>query len=138
MELTQIEGFRKVVASKVVNVNNSMQIVDNARKCLFLEAKETNWDANVWYMEHFQLQRERMNPSNLSIRLSFLEVKHKVPALSFFRIGDTDGMGGKKINILVRALPDTDKNMVDVFRKGKICLTFLTHVKNILPHAIDG
>ena len=37
MELTQIEGFRKVVASKVVNVNNSMQIVDNARKYLFLQ-----------------------------------------------------------------------------------------------------
>lgn len=77
MELAQIEGFRKVVAGKVVNVNNSMQIVDNARKCLFLGAKETNWDANVWYMERFQLQRERMNPSNPIIRLSFLEVQHK-------------------------------------------------------------
>lgn len=75
LELHQIEGFREVVAGKVVNVSNSMQIIDNARKRLFLDAEETNWNANVWYMERFNLQRERMNPSNPVIRLSFLEVQ---------------------------------------------------------------
>lgn len=74
LELFQIEGFRKIVAGKVVNVGNSMQIIDNSRKRLFIDDEKTNWDANVWYIERFNLQRERMNPSNPVVRISFLEV----------------------------------------------------------------
>lgn len=74
LEQSEINGFREIVADKVVNVDNSMQIIDNARKFLFLNAEKTNWKANVWYMERFHLQRERMNPSNPIIRISFLEV----------------------------------------------------------------
>lgn len=74
LEIVQIEAFREIVAGKVVNVGNSMQIVDNIRKRLFLDAKEINWNANVWYMERFHLPEERLNPSNTIIRLNFLEI----------------------------------------------------------------
>ena len=36
LELEQIQRFEKIVEQKVVNVKNSMQIIDNSRKILFL------------------------------------------------------------------------------------------------------
>lgn len=38
LELEQIQRFEKIVEQKVVNVKNSMQIIDNSRKILFLTA----------------------------------------------------------------------------------------------------
>lgn len=38
LELSQIDQFEKIVEKKVVNVKNSMQIIDNSRKILFLTA----------------------------------------------------------------------------------------------------
>lgn len=35
LELSQIDQFEKIVEKKVVNVKNSMQIIDNSRKILF-------------------------------------------------------------------------------------------------------
>lgn len=77
LEQCQIDGFERIVEQKVVNVGNSMQIVDNSRKMLFLTAPEIHWHANVWYMERFHLQEDRINPSNPVQRLSFLEVTNK-------------------------------------------------------------
>lgn len=77
LELGQIQAFEQVVASKVVNVRNAMQIVDNSRKFLFLSAKEIHWHANVWYMERFHFQPDRLNPSNPVQRITFLEVKNR-------------------------------------------------------------
>lgn len=74
IELSQIQRFEQVVAQKVVNVKNSMQIVDNSRKILFLQGKEIHWHANVWYMERFHFAPDRLNPSNPVQRISFLEV----------------------------------------------------------------
>lgn len=75
--LYQVEAFRNIVAKKVVNVDTAMQIVDNIRKRLFLDAKETNWRANVWYTERFHLPEERMNPSNPILRLRFYGITNK-------------------------------------------------------------
>ena len=77
LELEQIQRFEKIVEQKVVNVKNSMQIIDNSRKILFLEAPEIHWHANVWYMERFHLAEDRLNPSNPVQRLSFIEVTNK-------------------------------------------------------------
>jgi|GEM_PF-71600 len=74
LERWQIEEFREIIAGKVANVKNSIQIIDNVRRILFMEAEETNWEANVWYLERFHLSRERMNPSNPVIRLSFMDI----------------------------------------------------------------
>lgn len=77
LELYQIEAFRNIVSQKVVNVDTAMQIVDNIRKRLFLDAEETNWSANVWYTERFHLAEERMNPSNPILRLRFYGITNK-------------------------------------------------------------
>lgn len=77
MEISQIDAFEKIVEQKVVNVRNSMQIVDNSRKFLFLQGNEIHWHANVWYMERFRFSADRLNPSNPVHRLSFLEVTNK-------------------------------------------------------------
>lgn len=77
LELEQIQRFEKIVEQKVVNVKNSMQIIDNSRKILFLTAPEIHWHANVWYMERFHLLEDRLNPSNPVQRLSFIEVTNK-------------------------------------------------------------
>lgn len=77
LELEQIKKLETIVASKVVNVKNSMQIVDNSRKILFMSGKEIHWYANVWYMERFNFAPERMNPSNPVHRLSFYEVTNE-------------------------------------------------------------
>ena len=77
MELGQIQQFEEIVEQKVVNVKNSMQIIDNSRKILFLTAPEIHWYANVWYMERFHLAEDRLNPSSPVQRLSFIEVTNK-------------------------------------------------------------
>lgn len=74
MEIYQIQQFEQIVKKKVANVKNSMQIVDNSRKILFLQGKEIHWHANVWYMERFHFSPDRLNPSNPVKRISFLEV----------------------------------------------------------------
>ena len=58
-------------------MKNSMQIIDNSRKILFLTAPEINWHANVWYMEQFHLSEDRLNPSSPVQRLSFIEVTNQ-------------------------------------------------------------
>ena len=77
LELSQIDQFEKIVEQKVVNVKNSMQIIDNSRKILFLTAPEIHWHANVWYMERFHLSEDRLNPSSPVQRLSFIEVTNQ-------------------------------------------------------------
>ena len=77
LELEQIKKLETIVARKVVNVKNSMQIVDNSRKILFMSGKEIHWYANVWYMERFNFAPERVNPSNPVQRLSFYEVTNE-------------------------------------------------------------
>ncbi len=77
LELGQIEKFRNIISTKVVNVETAMQIVDNIRKRLFLDAKEINWRANVWYTGRFHLAEERMNPSNPVLRLRFYGIINK-------------------------------------------------------------
>lgn len=52
-----------------------MQIVDNIRKYLFLSAKEINWNANVWYLERFQLDSTRVNPARPIQKFLFDDVK---------------------------------------------------------------
>ena len=82
--MSQIDQFEKIVEKKVVNVKNSMQIIDNSRKILFLTAPEIHWHANVWYMERFHLSEDRLNPSSPVQRLSFIEVTNQKNR-SFYR-----------------------------------------------------
>ncbi len=78
LEETDINLFRdKLKALEVDKDDIYIQIVDNIMKFLFLRAKKTNWEANVWYMERFNLQSDRMNPSNPVVRIRFMQVHDK-------------------------------------------------------------
>ena len=76
MEQEEVEKLEEIVKQKVVNYKNSMQIVDNSRKILFMSGKQIHWHANVWYMEKFHLAPERVNPCNPVNRLSFYQVEN--------------------------------------------------------------
>lgn len=78
LEEMEINLFReKLKALEVDKDDIYIQIVDNIRKFLFLRAKKTNWEANVWYMERFNLQSDRMNPASPVVRIPFMQVHDK-------------------------------------------------------------
>lgn len=74
----QIEKFRRSIDDKSeTHTDIYMQLVDNFRKYLFLEAKETNWKANAWYLERFCLGEERLNPARTVHRLTFGQIENE-------------------------------------------------------------
>lgn len=78
LEYEDICGFRQSMDGNVgTKTDIYMQIVDNIRKYLFLNASKTNWNANVWYLERFHLKGERMNPAVRVEALHFYLVKDK-------------------------------------------------------------
>ena len=74
MGLEQTMDYQKQVMEE--GQPKAAGIIDTCRRILFLQAKEINWDADVWYLERFCLQPERMDPSNPVVSLSFTEVTH--------------------------------------------------------------
>lgn len=76
LELSQIQGIRDALETDI-NGNKGVGIVDTARKALFLQAKEIPWEANVWYLERFYFQPERINAALPVRSLSYLEISHQ-------------------------------------------------------------
>ena len=77
-EYKDILGFRQSMDGNVgTKTDTYMQIVDNTRKFLFLNATKTNWDANVWYMERFCLKGDRMNPASQVDAIHYYLVRDK-------------------------------------------------------------
>lgn len=74
MGLEQTMDYQKQVMEE--GQPKAVGIIDTCRRILFLQAKEINWDADVWYLERLCLQPERMDPSNPVVSLSFTEVTH--------------------------------------------------------------
>ena len=75
LELEHINGFKESIKGKVGTKEDIYsQIIENTRKFLFLNARETMWDANAWYMERFNLQEGRMNPARPIICITFEDV----------------------------------------------------------------
>ena len=65
LSAAQVEGFRRSMEGKVgTKTNTYMQIVHSIRKYLFLSADQTNWDANVWFLERFSFKDGRKNPAS--------------------------------------------------------------------------
>lgn len=102
LELEDIEGFRQSMDGKVgTKTDIYMQIVDNIRKFLFLNAAETNWQANVWYMERFHFKGDRMNPAGPVEAMHFYLVKdpmNRQLLKSYMRY--CIGIGGRAINTI--------------------------------------
>ena len=51
--------------------------MDKVQRILFIEAKDINWEANVWYLERFQFDVTRYNPTRPVKRISFLDIADK-------------------------------------------------------------
>lgn len=74
----QIKGFRQSIDGKVgTKTDTYMQLIDNIRKFLFLEAKNTNWNANAWYLERFSFEDGRMNPAREIRRFTFGQIENR-------------------------------------------------------------
>ena len=77
LEQNQIDEYiRKAKAEPLVK-NRYHQIVDKVQRILFIEAKDINWEANVWYLERFQFDVTRYNPTRPVKRISFLDIKRE-------------------------------------------------------------
>lgn len=52
-------------------------VLNFCQMALFMQADEINWNANVWFMERFQLQPERLDHARPVRWLSFVEVVNR-------------------------------------------------------------
>lgn len=75
LEPEQIQGFYNILDD--AEKEKVPRIIRTCQKALFLQATEIHWYANVWYMERFHFQPERLDPARPVKYLSFLEVGHK-------------------------------------------------------------
>ena len=71
----QIEAFRLSMDGKVgTKTDTYMQIIYNITKYLFTTAKNTNWNANTWYLERFTFNDGRTNPAREIERITFNQI----------------------------------------------------------------
>lgn len=71
----QIGAFRLSMEGKVgTKTDTYMQIIYNITKYLFITAKNTNWDANIWYLERFSFNDGRVNPAREIERITFNQI----------------------------------------------------------------
>ncbi len=78
----QIEAFRLSMEGKVgTKTDTYMQIIYNITKYLFITAKNTNWDANIWYLERFSFNDGRVNPAREIERITFNQISDDNRAL---------------------------------------------------------
>ena len=78
----QIEAFRLSMEGKVgTKTDTYMQIIYNITKYLFITAKNTNWDANIWYLERFSFNGGRVNPAREIERITFNQISDDNRAL---------------------------------------------------------
>lgn len=74
LEQNQINDYFNKAKEIPLVKNRYHQIVDKAQRILFLQAKDINWETNVWYMEHFQFDVTRYDPTRPVRRISFLDI----------------------------------------------------------------
>lgn len=78
----QIEAFRLSMEGKVgTKTDTYMQIIYNITKYLFITAKNTNWDSNIWYLERFSFNDGRVNPAREIERITFNQISDDNRAL---------------------------------------------------------
>lgn len=76
MEINQEEEFALLLKKHVGESNvNATKFIAFCRKTLFLEAKEINWEANVWYVEKLNISPERYSLSSTIESFSFLDIR---------------------------------------------------------------
>ena len=73
LETEDEAAFRQYLEERRKKPN---RIIDYCREVVFTEAKETNWDANVWYLSRFCFEKVRVNQSNMVRTITFQTVRH--------------------------------------------------------------
>ncbi|MCI8896112.1 MAG: hypothetical protein HFI41_16045, partial [Lachnospiraceae bacterium] len=65
MEMAQEEEFTSLLRMQIAELNiNSKSFIAFCRKTLFLEAKDINWEAYVWYVARLNIAHERYSLSS--------------------------------------------------------------------------
>ncbi len=76
MEADQEEEFSSLLKRRIEKFDvNASQFIVFCRKTLFLETKEINWEANVWYVEKLDISPERYSLSSTIESFSFLDIR---------------------------------------------------------------
>ena len=76
MEMAQEEEFASLLRMQIAELNiNSKSFIAFCRKTLFLEAKEINWEAYVWYVAKLNIVPERYSLSSTIESFSFLDIR---------------------------------------------------------------
>lgn len=76
LELPQIQKFLSLESERLEPEKRKV-IINFCQKALFMQAKEINWNAHVWYMERFRIQPERLDTAYPIKKISFAEVTHR-------------------------------------------------------------
>ena len=75
METIQEQEYKAFLKNQMGKYyTSSAKFIGFCRKTLFLEAKEINWEANVWYVEKLNIAPGRYSLSNTIESFSFLDV----------------------------------------------------------------
>ena len=76
MDVAQEAEFAFLLRKQMGESNvNTTKFIAFCRKTLFLEAKEINWEANVWYVEKLNISPERYSLSSTIDSFSFLDIR---------------------------------------------------------------
>ena len=78
MDVAQEAEFAFLLRKQMGESNvNTTKFIAFCRKTLFLEAKEINWEANVWYVEKLNISPERYSLSSTIDSFSFLDIQRE-------------------------------------------------------------
>lgn len=76
MEMAQEEEFASLLRMQIAELNiNSKSFITFCRKTLFLETREINWKAYVWYVAKLNIAHERYSLSSTIESFSFLDIR---------------------------------------------------------------
>ena len=78
MDVAQEAEFAFLLRKQMGESNvNTTKFIAFCRKTLFLEAKEINWEANVWYVEKLNISPERYSLNSTIDSFSFLDIRRE-------------------------------------------------------------
>ena len=77
MDSREEQQFEQYLMDHIDSVSRKMQlfpILNLCRKSVFLQSKEINWKATVWYLDRLHLAPHRINESNLPQTVAFKDI----------------------------------------------------------------
>ena len=76
LEIRQIQTISQDFAdTKNKTLMRHLSIIEECRKDAFMQQERFQWDATVWYIEKFHLDKSRINESSSLKSISFMEIR---------------------------------------------------------------